>query len=332
MLTLFYKVIYLVSIIVPVYNGAKFIENFIASIEKQTYNDLEVVFVNDGSMDNSFEILNEYRQKAAFKMQVINKKNSGVSVARNVGVISARGRYLSFCDVDDDIAGTYVEDLLSGITKYEADLIICKAVFMKKSGEIISDKVKNNIKVVDSITCLKDFLYGRITSGCCTIMVKRDLLLNNQIKFPEGSAYNEDLHMLWRIIAFSRRIVYLDKNLYFYNQQEDSAMSNFCTRRLDGFRLMKELEKFFEINQPSFSREYNRYGAARVMWSLTWQASMFLDKKNFKDFIKNNNVKAQMRKLLTFKQIKVALSAIVFLISPDFFRYAVINFGKSRYH
>jgi glycosyltransferase involved in cell wall biosynthesis len=264
-------------------------------------------------------------------IKLLNQENLGVSAARNAGIKHASGDYICFCDVDDRISEDYVEKLRFALLKYKADLVICKSVFMKKSGETLFEGKGNNIVQTNSEKCLIDFLYGRLTSGCCTIILRKSFLVSNNLLFEEGYSYNEDLHMLWRIIAYSEKIIYLNENLYYYHQQTNSAMSKFSERRIDGYTLMKNLEGFFEKEKPAFYLQYKKYGAARVMWSLTWQAAILLDNERFKDFIRNNNVNVSMKKLLTFKQKKVAVSSFLFLFSSNLFRYVVIKFGNSRY-
>lgn len=325
----------MISVIIPVYNGEKYVKTIIESFEKQKNQDFELILINDGSKDDSLNEMEESKQKSKLNIVIINQvTNGGVSVARNLGIDHANGEFICFCDVDDEVMNDYLSSMLETIEHTKADLVICKHVSSR--GEV-SEEVRNiqgtsEVVTKESLSALKDFLYGRLVSGSCTLMVRKSILQENNLRFAEGYKYSEDLHMVWRLLACSPKIVYLDRYLYIYKIQDNSATSRFDNERLHGYQLMKDLELFFDKQNPEFANEYKKYGASKIMWSIAWQAAVNYDYKKFKEFVRAHRIRREMVKLITFKKVKVSLSAIAFLLSPYVFRNMAIKIGKKYVH
>ncbi|OBZ11226.1 glycosyltransferase family A protein [Bacillus sp. FJAT-26390] len=325
----------MISIIIPLYNGEEYIGNIINCFSKQLYKNFELVFVNDGSTDDSYNQLLYYKERSGLNVTIINQVNQGVSAARNIGIKESKGDYLCFCDVDDLVEDTYLYDMYNILNQRETQIVFCKHKVIKApyNQDLFSNYIDTgHVKIVDMLTCLRDFLYGRLKSGCCTIMVSKEILLNNHLQFAEGFKYSEDLHMLWRIIANCNKIAYLDKTLYKYLLRPNSATSKFNEDRFDGYVLMKELEVYFESKTPDFSSEYKKYGAAKLMWSIVWQASNYKDRVQYNLFIRKYNIKNELKKLITFNNAKVAISSFLFIISPLLFKILSSKYGAKFIH
>ena len=325
----------MVSVIIPVYNGEEYIQTILNSFMRQKDNDFEIIFVNDGSTDDSFNKLNSAKDNSNLSIIVIDQQNAGVSAARNAGIKNARGGLLCFCDVDDDVTDGYISDMRYVIENNDVELVICKHKLLQVDGTEVSNSIDQGtgkVIIKDSISCLRDYLYGRMVSGCWTLMVRKELLTKNDLWFAEGYKYSEDLHMVWRLLACSRNVAYLDKALYIYFLRKNSATSKFDIERLHGHELMKSLGNFMDKYSPQFTHEYKKYAASKMMWSITWQSSILFEFKKFKAFIQKYNVKKDMRNLLTFRNRKIALSSAMFLLSPNIFRKMAIRYGKKLTH
>ena len=323
----------MISVIIPVYNGERYIQTIVKSFERQKDIDFELIFINDGSKDSSIDKLNSVRDSSSLKITIIDQKNSGVSSARNVGIKNSKGELICFCDVDDDVTDGYISDMRDAMESNDVELVICKHKLSQVYGTEVGDAIGTGKMIVkDSLSCLRDFLYGRMVTGCWTLMVKKELITKNDLWFAEGYKYSEDLHMVWRLIACSHNVVYLDKALYIYYLQENSATSKFNTERFQGYELIKSLGSFMDEYSPQFAHEYKMYAASKIMWSITWQASINYEFKKFKEFIKVHDVKKDMINLIPFRNPKVALSAALFLLSPSIFRKLAIRYGKNLVH
>lgn len=180
----------MVSIIILVYNGQHYIRSIVDDFARQVYKDFELVFVNDGSTDDSLKYLQACQEESQIRIRLVDQSNQGVSSARNAGIAEACGDWLCFVDVDDAVAETYLSDMFSVTTKEDVQMVFCR----HESIKVLSDRDRRKnagtgaTVVVDRLTCLRGFLYGKLKSGCCTLMVKAEVLKANQLEFATGTA------------------------------------------------------------------------------------------------------------------------------------------------
>ncbi|HLQ96193.1 MAG TPA: glycosyltransferase [Pseudogracilibacillus sp.] len=317
----------MISVIIPVYNGENYVEQIYESFTNQTYTNFELIFINDGSTDGSLNKIKQLSINENFRIKYINQTNSGVSAARNAGLRKAEGDYICFCDVDDTVNKTYLEDMYFLLTRGNTDLVIARDQ-LNREGKIRPEQHTGNCYIMPAAMALEKYLYGILDTTCCATMVKREFLLKNNLQFADGYKYGEDVHMLWRMIACSTNVAYIDKPLYIYHLQAGSAMSAFNSDRFHAYFLTKELEDLMQKRHPVFFDTFKKYAANKILWSITWQWATQITNKEFRNFIKRNNVKKSMYDLLTFKNKKVALSSFICLISPTVFRKMAIFIGK----
>lgn len=217
-----------VSIILPVYNVDKYLNICADSIFKQNYKNLEIIFVDDGSTDNSSEILDELEKKDS-RVRVFHKKNGGVSSAKNVGLKNCTGNYITFIDPDDYVLPDYISYLVDLIEKYNADISLSKAVFDNYD-------MNQNKKLVDksysSKEALVDILTYDINVAVWDKMYRRELLINNDILFYEDIFMGEGFN--FNILAFksARKIAVGNKKIYYYRRDnENSATTKFTLEK-----------------------------------------------------------------------------------------------------
>lgn len=326
----------MVSVIIPVFNGEKYIENIIECFKKQIYRDFEIIFINDGSIDSSKEKIEECILSINMKIYLFNQPHRGVSSARNNGIYNASGEYICFCDVDDQVTENYLFLMMKLMKEHQLDLIICRMNRIKYKIELkerrkISEE-NGRLEIFNADRCLEKFLYGDIVAGMCNVLVRKKVIVENRLYFKEGYKYGEDLHMMWRVMSYAKRIGHLDSMLYLYFDRCGSAMSIFNKDRLDSYYLMKELEDFFKKSSPGFYAEYKKYGVSKIIWSITWQAAAHLNKKEFNEFTNNYNALYFMKKLIFFKNFKVRYSSILYLISKSLFRIFARLIGRKYIH
>ena len=184
-----------VSVIVPVYNSKAYLERCVDAILTQTYSDLEVVLVDDGSSDNSLEICREYEKKDP-RIKVFHKENGGSSSARNVGIKEATGEYICFCDSDDYYEKDIIENLMK-VFNENSDAVIaqCMAVCRDEDGTLVSGPLKDSGKIVKETNeeFLRELLLHVGDSSFCSKMIKSDFM--KRFSFNEGRL-NEDFELL----------------------------------------------------------------------------------------------------------------------------------------
>lgn len=309
-----------VSVVVPAYNAEKYVDHIVEDFLGQSDQNFEVIFVDDGSTDQTHNLLQAVEKQTPLDIKVIHQKNGGVSHARNTGLQAATGEYVVFVDVDDRVSPHYLSHLLGNAESFSADVSICRY------GTILdNDPSLATVKEIDSLDVLRNFLYerkGRL--GIYTLMTKRSLLLDYNIRFEEGFAYGEDLHMIWRILTHAKKLVISESVLYHYEVHNTSAMARFTSSRFDAYALAKSLESYFQEHRFDFADEYILFGAARVMWGIMWQAAILLGKQDFRDYVEAYPAKAEMKKLHTFPDYRVRITSVLFCISSSTF-YSIIH-------
>ena len=211
----------LVSIIVPIYNVETYIEKCLDSILTQTYTQLEVILVNDGSKDSSGKIAKEYALTDQ-RICYIEQENQGVSCARNKGVEQARGKYILFVDSDDWIEDNLVEECVKIAIHNEADLVEFGIQWVNSTNgkKIFSKKVEtfDNLTTIDML-----FKKEKFYIAAWNRLYRKDLIQN--LKFPEGKKH-EDIDYTLRVLYSAQKIVYYDAGLYNYVQHLGSIMNS----------------------------------------------------------------------------------------------------------
>lgn len=224
----------MVSIIVPVYNVEQYIDSCITSIITQTYENLEIILVDDGTPDNSGVICDEYAKKDK-RITVIHKTNGGLSSARNAGLDIATGDYIMFVDSDDFLVDNAVELLVRDSQKYDADFVQYFMVHTT-SADYSRQHAQDNYNV-ELITDLRQMywkMYNTIGAGesACTKLYKKHLFDN--LRFKEGIIH-EDVYFTLLMIQKARRALYLDTSLYYYIIHQNSIITSaFTKKKLDG--------------------------------------------------------------------------------------------------
>ncbi|MGP5029609.1 glycosyltransferase family 2 protein [Corynebacterium casei] len=221
----------LVSVIVPVYNVAEFVDSCLKSLLGQTYKDIEIVVVDDGSTDNTPEVCSEMSRRDP-RIRVINQSNRGVSAARNKGVSEARGEYVCFVDGDDIAHPKMVERLVRSLESAHAD-VACAGYERFTSHYVPVDLPHESASCTFSAqAACSELLYQRIPNGPWAKLFPRVVLAD--VPFLESLRLGEDLLMNFDVFSRSAQVVVLEEPLYGYRQREGSTMRTVRTsdRRL----------------------------------------------------------------------------------------------------
>lgn len=239
----------LVSIVIPIYNVGQYLKTCLDSVVRQSYGNIEIILVDDGSTDEGGGICDEYAELDN-RVQVIHKANGGLSSARNCGMEIAKGAYIAFVDSDDFIHNRFVEILLSIAIGNDSDIAVGDfEVFINEDKckdkeltdwQIEQAQVLNEKQLYDN-----DFIHKETT--CLTVawgkIYKRELF--NDIIYPIGKI-NEDTHTTYRVMDKANRVVYLKEPLYFWRERADSiSRGKFTTKQLSGLEALTEQFSYF---------------------------------------------------------------------------------------
>lgn len=212
----------MVSIIIPVYNTAKYLRECINSVLNQTYSDIEVLLVNDGSTDGSSEICDEYAKQDE-RVKCFHLENGGVSRARNVGLKAAEGEYICFLDSDDYYAESYVCSMRNLIEENNADVVICNHYDVNEQGDILFASEIPEGYISKELLYEKIFLTSEIGGFSCTKIYRADLI--RDIVFNEEIHICEDTYFCCQVYEKATRIYVTSEKLYYYRQHCNSATS-----------------------------------------------------------------------------------------------------------
>lgn len=228
-----------ISIIVPVYNAEKYINECVDSIINQSFEEWELLLIDDGSTDNSSAICDNYADLDN-RIIVHHKNNNGVSSARNVGLDSAKGDWCLFVDADDMIYDDTLSILYNEATSNDLDIL----QFSYNREYKKNDKRGNNSKVVDSVTYIKNGNYNVCIAG---LFVNIDIIYKNHIRFNEKIHLGEDQLFVFDLIRNSNRIKQIGDVLYYYRVNDKSAVHNPKTK--DIINSIIEFSKYKKDNQ-----------------------------------------------------------------------------------
>lgn len=280
----------LISVVVPIYNVEKYIKRCIESIINQTYVNLEIILVNDGSPDKCGEICEKYALKDK-RIKVIHKRNGGLSDARNSGIEIAKGKYIGFVDSDDYIDLDMYEILYKNLKKNEADISICDIYTVYDDFIEKYKKSDENIIIMNNELAIKEMLDEKIiNTSAWNKLYKIELF--KEIRYPFGKL-SEDLFTTYKLFHISNRICYIDKPKYYYVQTENSIMrSNFNIRKLDTLEGTKELVEFTKRYYRNIEKNaINRH----VKYSISYLRQII--ENNFNDKIIIESLRKDVKKI-----------------------------------
>lgn len=216
-----------ISVIVPVYNAEAYIHRCINSLLAQTFDDFEVILVDDGSLDGSGAICDDYARKNS-RVRVFHKENGGVASARQLGVDKARGEYTIHTDPDDWVEPTMLEELYYRAKTETADMVICDFLVEEKEGSIyrVQQPTINSADVV-----LEELLLYRLHGSLCNKLIRRECYTLYNIAFVKGLNYCEDYLVCVKLLQKGIKVAYLNKAFYHYDQivNSGSITRNFST-------------------------------------------------------------------------------------------------------
>ena len=251
----------LISLIIPVYKVEKYLEKCIQSVINQTYENLQIILVDDGSPDNCGKICDEYAKKD-HRIEVIHKSNGGLSDARNKGLEIAKGEYIGFVDSDDYIEADMYEVLYNLLKQYNADVSICN-FYTVSQGKISIKNADNGINEYNRIEILKEILLDKnIQSYAWNKLYKKELF--DEIKYPIGKKY-EDIGTTFYLLEKCNKVVVTGKSEYYYINRQDSIVNNVTESTItDYIELIMQRYDYIEENIKELS-SYNKDYLKRIL-------------------------------------------------------------------
>lgn len=245
----------LVSIIIPVYNVEDYLERCLDSVIKQTYKNIEIIVVNDGSTDNSYEIMNSFKDS---RLRIITKPNGGLSSARNEGLKYATGDYVTFIDSDDWVSNMMIESMVEKATKYDADIVCVDEKVT--DGSFIVDHSKEDYHMFYGDDCLSQLLSMRVKSYTWGKLYRHSIFSYPECHFPEGQNY-EDVATSYKFFFHCQTLVTVHKQFYYYYQRPNSIVK---TKRL--VESVSMLKYLLEMQSYNIQNPFWEYYQLKILY------------------------------------------------------------------
>lgn len=297
----------LLSIVIPVYNNGRYINQCLSSILQQdiNFNDIEIVCINDGSTDNSLEEINRVEMDYDFEINIVNKENTGVSESRNVGIKSATGKFIWFIDSDDYIEKKSLKKIIDILENKNADIYIMGYNLVDDNGKKIkSIKEYNDNNRYDEI--LKNGRFNCVWQ----LIISKDFIIENDFKFNKQYIIAEDMLFNLDMISTKPKIYYIDTIVYNYRNNINGIMNSINIVKLEKkientidayylyFDYIKKWDIDNEYNRTLVSIKFFNMLSSEVKNIIKLQKSKEYKIKKIDDILKNNKViyaKSQMK-------------------------------------
>lgn len=292
------------SIIVPVYKVERYLDECIESLVNQSYKNIEIILVDDGSPDQSGAICDSWAHKDN-RIYVIHKKNEGAAKARNEGLRIASGEYIGFVDGDDYISPYMFQTLIHLIHYYHCDIAECGFYKTDISHLELDKNIIDKPMIADSETALKYHIQDKLFKQTIWNKVYNKSVI---VPFTEGK-YIDDEFWVYQVLGKSKRLISVNAKMYAYRQQEQSVMhAGYSLKRLDALEAKKRRCDYISINFPSLDVEARN----SLFFSCVYQYQMALkhlsgkDKKDaisiIKKYVRESRLKAENLRIVPWKQ------------------------------
>ena len=261
-----------VSVIIPVYNASKYLKPCLDSIINQTLKEIEIICVDDGSTDNSLEILNEYKEKDS-RFIVLTQQNKYAGIARNTGLEKATGKYVCFLDSDDFFELSMFEQMYNKIEKDNSDVVVCGYYnYDNQNNKVLNTYLVREPFIKQSPFSpqqIKPHIFNFCRPNPWTKLFKRELFLKYNIKF-DSTICSNDLSAVYTALIVAEKISTLDKPLIYYRSNQDHNLTAKRKTNMTGFKSdldafeslyanLKRLNKYEEFKVPYIARAFKTF-------------------------------------------------------------------------
>lgn len=280
-----------VSIIVPVYNAEKYIKRCIKSLIEQTYKNIEIILINDGSKDDSLSILRDFQSRDD-RIILINQCNRGPSSARNIGIEKSIGDYIAFIDADDSIELNYMEKMVKYAYRLNTDMVACDYKEIRVEGEIPSNIftfINDGEAYNCDLKCIGEVLCGRggLVWGK---LLKSSIIKEEKITFDESIGMCEDLLFTLEFIKNTKVVSKINDYLYIHNKYNDESITAKYNKELfnEQMKVQRKLEQF--VNSNNFDNSYIENLLYERLKGIMWFSI-------YKEIINNNDFKFKLNNI-----------------------------------
>jgi glycosyltransferase involved in cell wall biosynthesis len=304
-----------ISIVMPVYQVEDYIANSLRSVVNQTFSSFEVVLVNDGSKDKSIDIAKSILENAKVKYTLVNQTNKGCAAARNAGIRNSEGDWIVCVDPDDIVASDFLERLYDACIKYKTDVSFCSWQPVD-SKNVFKESARNSKDLeIGRDEILLSFLKRKIRVIMPGLLIKKELLENNNLQFDESIIYGDDQPFIWRVFVAATSVAYVKDKLYNYLRRTNSIMtSSDIDDVVTGYLGVQKLQT--EITDNNIVKKYI---LPRWVFGALNASTHMMNFDNFSELAKRLEYKKYMKQLLSFPDLRVSILSYLILVDLRLF-------------
>ncbi len=309
----------LISVIVPIYNSGNSLVRCIDSLINQSYSNLEIILVNDGSTDNSLDICNLYKEKDS-RIKVVDKMNGGSIDTRLKGIDISKGKYIGFVDSDDYIDKDMYNLLYNSLINNDSDLAVCNVYKVYNDDkELQNHGMDNNVFTGVKLEELKSqLLPNKKNNGdvikfyLCNKLFKKDLLLDNLLEIDKEVSVLDDLTMCFPYIIKAKSISFVEQPCYYYvyNNMSILHFTNYKKELTSVYKAINVLKKQCEVLRVKYEYDFDFILINVVRHLLSYERDRKLTKEKFifiNEFLKENKIHIKLTRFTLSEKIKMAL-------------------------
>lgn len=302
----------LISVIIPIYNVEKYLDRCLKSIISQSYKNIEIILIDDGSKDASSKICDDYA-KSDNRIRVIHKKNEGVAIARNLGIKKATGKYITFIDADDYVEKDYVKILYELCRDHDVSIV---GTIDENDEQVVISKSKSMIKIANGKETIKEMLVTNRFFGwtCWNKMYKTEIVKN--VKFREKVKIAEDVEFLYNVIKKAKKVnIDTSYKLYHYvlDRKGSATEAKFNDDRKTEMQIYKSMKDDMEKIMPQDIELIKAWYLKRILSTIALNLKTSNDKKYLRYLVNELKQIKLKNKYITKKQ-KILYSII--MINP----------------
>lgn len=321
----------MVSVIIPCYNAAKTLPLTLKSLENQSYQDFEVIIINDGSTDNIKDVVNSHMNQSSLNIRFIEQDNSGVSAARNNGLRNANGQYICFLDGDDVYHREFLTLMVELVEQNNIDVSF--AYLDRDIDSILNKKEINsrNTSIINKNDLMKTFMYEKENIHFGGFIYKMDIIRKHNICFTAGAEYGEDLEFAWKYLTHCSTGIIIKDKMYGYYNNPCSAVNTVRWNKTDLVESMLRVKQYMLNENCDYVDKISDYMLPRTVWTTAKTFAKGKRRDLYKEFVKTYPVDEHMKKLIIgAPNFLLRISSALYCLNSWLFYYSILVVYKNK--
>lgn len=310
------------SIVIPCYNCASTLAETLDSVVSQNYDSYEIVLVNDGSRDNTHDVIENYTKTHNCDIKYICQENKGVSCTRNAGIEAASGEYIVFLDADDIMAPGLLNAIGKCCAENDTDVVYCRRAYGIEKALPVGENVPS--RMVTGEYMMRCMMYHMGIYSFCCFAYNANILKKEELRFTPGSKYGEDWELAIKYLSRCKKGVFLDAVGFYFRILETSASRTIVYEQTHAINSASRVLEYLEKSKHSMLDECNRYLYIKAVFSVAHRFAAAGERALLDRLKKEYDLKENMKRLVRSGSVdwKTRAMALLYLVHPELFSLA----------